>query len=229
MRESACPGLCGGAAGNRHSYYGGRQRKEIEMFDVTALQTLLEPLGWFLTLGKSDTKEMRTEIQELLHHTGQSVRTLIELETTLAGLNEQTLTKDSFYNVYLHCKYTYTGNDAPELARTHCSDIRRDIRRISFKAAKLFRTEWGEWKNVGNSFSKLENADLAFLEEFGSSLRRVDAELDVVNDLLKKDDKAAAWTRFSGLRDDIRSDVESLRTVIERLRQAEDHIRLVLT
>lgn len=199
------------------------------MFDITALQTLLEPLGWFLTLGKSDTKEMRTEIAELLHHTGQSVRTLIELETILAGLKEQAFNKDSFYDVYLHCKYSYTGNEAPELARTHCSDIRRDIRRISFKAAKLFRTEWGQWKNVAKSFSELEGADIKFLEDFGSALRRVDVELDTVNNILQNDDKIGAWKRFSVIRDDIRKDVESLRAVTERLRQAEDHIRTVLT
>lgn len=199
------------------------------MFDLAALQTVLEPLGWFLTLGKSDTKEMRTEIAELLHHTGQSVRTLIELEMTLAGLKEQEFTKEAFYDAYLHCKYSYTGNEAPELARTHCSDIRRDVRRISFKAAKLFRTEWGEWKNVAKSFSKLEDADLQFLKEFGSALRRVDAELDAINETLQNDDKAGAWKRFSALRDDIRKDVESLRAVTERLRQAEDHILTVLT
>jgi hypothetical protein len=57
----------------------------------------------------------------------------------------------------------------------------------------------------------------------------VDVELDTVNNILQNDDKIGAWKRFSVLRDDIRKDVESLRAVTERLRQAEDHIRTVLT
>jgi hypothetical protein len=199
------------------------------MFDIAALQKLAEPLAWFLTLGKSDTEHMRSELLDLLTHTGQSVRSLIELEKTLAGLKEAEFSKDKFMNVYLHCKYVFTGNDASERARTHCTDIQRDVRRINFVAAKVLRTEMGNWKNVDKSFADLENADDTFLSEFGGTLRGVDAKLDEVQDLLDKKKRAAAWAAYETLRKDLRRDVDALSKIVDQLRKAEDHIRSVLT
>lgn len=83
------------------------------MFDVAALKAFTDPLAWFLTLGKSDTQQMRDEIEDLLHDTRKSIQTLIELEQILASFDKRKFNEKTFYEVYLHCTYTYTGADAP--------------------------------------------------------------------------------------------------------------------
>lgn len=199
------------------------------MIDLAAFQKFLEPLAWFLTLGKSDTEHVRQEIADLLHHTGQSVRTLIEIEKALATLKEANFDKDTFFDLRLHCEYTYTGSEAARKSRSHCTDIVRDVRRIGFKTAQLGRTEWGEWKSIGKAFSELENADANFLEDFEEVLGKLGSELEGISGLLDHGDRAAAWARFLELRSDIRKDVQALHEVVDTLSKAEDHIRRVLT
>lgn len=199
------------------------------MFDVAALKAFLEPLAWFLTLGKSDTEQMRVEIKDLLHDTGKSIQTLVELEQVLLGLDKRKFNERTFFEVYLHCTYTYTGADAPERARTRCGDIVRDLRRISFKAAKVLRTEWGQWKQIDKSFASLADADKKFLDDFGEALRKLDSELKAVHEFLKKGQKEEAWRRFTAVREDLRKDVASLQDIVDALRKADDHIRAVLT
>jgi hypothetical protein len=147
---------------------------------------------------------------------------------TLAGLPDKDFA-DKFSETFLQCKYALTGSDAVELARTHCSDIRRDVRRISFKAAKLLRTELGQWKNIDQSFAQLLDADRTFLKDFAESLRRIDLELDAIYGLVDNKKLADAQQRYAGLKKALREDVEALRTVTDRLKEAEDHIRDVLT
>ena len=199
------------------------------MFDVAALKAFLEPLSWFLTLGKSDTQQMRVEIEDLLRDTGKSIRTLLEVEEVLTGLDKRKFSQKTFDHIYLHCTYTYTGADAPERARTHCGDILRDLRRISFKAAKVLRTEWGEWWEIDKSFVALADADRRFLNDFGVALHKLDSELNTVRGLLKKGKKEAAWNRFGAVRMELRKDVAGLQDVVKALRKADDHVRAVLT
>jgi hypothetical protein len=199
------------------------------MFDVAALKAFLGPLAWFLTLGKSDTEQMRAEIGDLLHDTGQSIRTLLELEEILSGVDKRRFSERTFSQVYFHCRYTYTGADAPERAWTHCGDILRDLRRISFKAAKLLRTEWGEWSQIDESFNVLADSDRRFLYDFGRALQKLGEELDTVLGLLKEGQKQLAWSRFTSLREELRRDVAGLQDVVTALRKADDHVRAVLT
>lgn len=151
-----------------------------------SFKAFTDPLAWFLTLGKSDTQQMRDEIEDLLHDTRKSIQTLIELDQILASFDKRKFNEKTFYEVYLHCTYTYTGADAPEQARTHCRDVVRDVRRISFKEAKVPHVEWGQWKEIDKSFAVLVNADQTFLDDFAKSLRQLDKELDAIKNLLMK-------------------------------------------
>jgi len=199
------------------------------MVDLSIFQKLLTPLGWFLTLGKTDAEYLRGELSDLLHHTGESVRSLIEIEQLLAGLDKPQFRAETFSELRLHCEYTYTGHEASRKSRSHCTDIRRDLRRISFKLAHLGRTEIGQWKALRKAFWELEHGDENFLERFETTLHRLDSELRAVDALLTAGNLDGAWKRFLDLRSDIRKDVESLRDVVGTLGKAEDHIRRVLT
>lgn len=201
----------------------------MRMVDLNSLQKLLEPLAWFLTLGKTDTEHVRGEISDLLHHTGQSVRTLIEIEQALAGLKEPDFNAATFFDLRLHCEHVYTGNEAAQKSRTHCTDIMRDVERITFKTAQVGRTNLGEWKGVRNAFRELENADVDFLSGFEGVLRKLGTDLREINVLLDNGLRDAAWKRFLELRSEIRKSVESLHEVVDTLSKAENHIRRVLT
>jgi len=198
------------------------------MFDPVGFQELARPLYWFMTLGKPETKQMRDELLDLLHHTGESIRSLVRLDQHLFSVNESDF-QDSFRDIFNECRLSYTAGDAPDKARSHCTDIRRDLKRISFKAAKLFRTELGKWSEVNRAFDRLVYADIDFLAGFADALKRLEAELEEVSRLLTGGDSDQAWQKYEALRQSVRRDVTALTNEIDALRAAEDHIRLNLT
>ena len=199
------------------------------MFDVASLTKIGKALGWFLTIGKTETKEMRDAILDLLRHSSQSIRTLVELQATLNGPAKEMFTEKAFIDIWIHCKYALTGNDAPELARTHCTDIMRDLRRINFIAAKTLRTELGSWSDVDSWFADLRSADADFLESFATCLRTIDVALDEIQSEFKASRPDGAWTKFVALRKAIDNDVQNLNDTVGQMRRADDHIRAVLT
>jgi hypothetical protein len=202
------------------------------MFDVAALKAFVGPLAWFMKLGKSDTAQVRNEIAELLQHTGESIRTLTDVEELLASVKEADFDRNSFWQLYIHCSQVYTGGAAIDKARTHCTDIERDLKRLTFKVAQTMRTEIGSWKSVDQAFDVLTNADKRFLSEFGGALARLDRELRAIWEMLPEDpnaDRRSAWRRFEALRLEVRGDVDSLRIVTDQLKAADTHVRLMLT
>jgi hypothetical protein len=195
----------------------------------TSLKEFVEPLEWFLILGASDTKHIRSELQDLLHHTSQSLKSLIELSEVLEDIPRESFDLKSFGPVYTHCRSYFTSPDGAQEARTHCTDIVRDINRINFKVAKYLRTEWGTWKGLNRAFEKLENADSTFLEEFEKELTRIDDQLREIFHLVESGKGDEAWNRYQDLRLSVLKGRDNLRDELKKLSEAERHIRRILT
>lgn len=208
------------------------------MFDLAAFKKFLEPLGWFLTLGESDTRKVRAQLQDLLQHTGRSLQTLIELNLVLTPIEKSSFNKSTFGPVYLHCQAHLTSPEAAEKARSHCTDIARDVRRLNFITAKYLRTELSAqsegWKGIDKAFRELMDADAAFLDKFSAELVRLGDRLKSIFDkvtspLVTPDALNDAWREYESLRADLVQDHSSLKVERNRLLKAENHIRRVLT
>jgi hypothetical protein len=199
------------------------------MFNLLALKEFLGPLSWFLTLGKSDTDHLRAELQDLLHHTSQSLKSLIELSEALYEIKREDFNMESFAKVYAHCLNNFVGPDSLQKVRTHCTDIQRDLNRINFKVVKYLRAELGTWKNLNNSFRRLADADDDFLKYFQDDMERIESKLRIVFQLLNEGKTDDAWSDYCALRASLLQDHDQVREELQKLAEAENHIRRLLT
>jgi hypothetical protein len=194
-----------------------------------SLKEFLSPLEWFLALGASDTRHIRNELQDLLHHTAQSLKGLINLSEVLDDIPQESFDLKSFGPVYTHCQSYFTSPDGAQETRTHCSDITRDVNRINFKIAKYLRTEGGDWKGLNHAFESLMDADRTFLEEFEKELVRMGEQLKAIFQMIESDRSDEAWNRYQDLRLSVLKGCDSLAPELKRLSEAEDYIRRILT
>jgi len=201
---------------------------------TTVLQKFFDPLGWFLTLGKDDAKQVRDALEDLILHTSASLKSFVELRDVLEEVPKTSFDQTTFAKtIYFPCTANLTGSDAALKARTHCTDIARDINRINFKVSKYLRTENMDWKGINEAFLELVNADMTFLNDFEELMKQVDQELRTIYELLgvKIDviKKEEAWTRYQTLRTSLHDQDQRLRETLERLRSAQTHVRQLLT
>jgi hypothetical protein len=143
-------------------------------------------------------------------------------------MKPQDFTEESFLPIYFHCINNYTSPDAARRARSHCTDIQRDVARINFKLTKILRTEIGSWKSLDKAFKKVADADEDFLDQFEKDMSQVDKELTEIVNLLRENPQEA-WRKYEQLRATLLTDLAGMRKDFNNMRQAEDHIRRVLT
>lgn len=200
------------------------------MIDPAAFKAFLEPFGWFLTLGKTETDHIKQEIQDLLQHSSQSLRSLIELTETLREVPAADFDMNSFSKIVNACLVFFTSPEAAQKARTHCTDIERDTKRITFKMAGFLRAEDGDWKGLNQAFQALLiKADWTFLDQYAKELERIGGELKAIEGVLQRGDRNAAWARYNALRTSLMTTKWDLANEIARMQQAETHIRSLLT
>ena len=211
---------------------------------IANFKKALEALSWFTTLGANDTKHVRDEILDLLHHSSKSLKTLNDLAETLEPVIRKNFNKEFFRSIYFHCLNNFTNPEAAKQARTHCTDIARDINRISFKISKFFRTERDfsfttknvqdsppePFKNIDEAFQMLMDGDKEFLIEFEKELNRIGNELqETFNLLFKTEQVDEAWEKYDKLSKSILDERQNLKKEIEKMEKAENHIRRILT
>lgn len=196
---------------------------------INTFKEFVDGFAWCLKLGKADTEHIKGEIEDLLNHSSQSLKSLIELTDTVQDIPQAQFSQQTFGPVANHCRCFFTSPDAAQKARTHCTDIHRDIGRIDFKMAKILRTEGADWKGINGAFSALLNADVDFLSQYSEELERIGKELDVIDELLQKGDAEPAWKRYVALRDSLLTSKRSLSDEIALMQKAQTHVHELLT
>ena len=189
----------------------------------------VDGFAWCLKLGKSDTEHIKGEIEDLLTHSSQSFKSLIELTDTVQDIPQAHFNQQTFGPVANHCRWFFTSPEAAQKARTHCTDIQRDIGRINFKAAKILRTEGANFKGINGAFRNLVGGDINFLNQYSEELERIGKELDAIDGLLLKKDADTAWKRYTALRDSLLISKRSLSDEIALMQKAQTHIHQLLT
>lgn len=196
-------------------------------FDI--LKELGDSLAWFLQLGKSDTQYIRDELQDLLGHASQTLKSLVQLTESLYQIKEKDFNEQSFLPVYFHCLQNFADPEAARRTRSHCTDIERDIERIQFKFAKVLRTEWGKLESLNTTFEKFKNTDNDFLMAHEDAMARVNKELNEITVLVSAKKNRQAWKRYNILRTQLLKALTKLQRQLKTMNKAEDHIRRILT
>src|SRR4029434_1737308 len=198
------------------------------MIDLTKLPDLLSPLGWLARLGKGDSDHVKAEIADLLQHSSQSLLTLNDLDETIVEVAaEDFATK--FWPIATHCYWFFTSPEAAQKARTHCTDIQRDVARINFKMAKVLRTEGLDWQGISQAFADLLNADQNYLFEYEAELTRLGTELRAIEQLVTSGDIQRAWDQYQALRLSIQTSRRKLSDQIALMQKAQTNVHSLLT
>lgn len=151
-----------------------------------------------------------------------------ELTEALYKIKPEKFTQETYLPVYFFCINNYTNPEAARIARSHCTDITRDVDRINFKLTKILRAEVGSWKSLDQAFDNFIHVDEDFLYQFEKDMAEVDKVLTEIVRLLQYDPEAA-WRKYEDLRSALLADLAELREAFKNMRKAENHIRRLLT
>jgi len=196
---------------------------------IDHLKVLLNPLDWFLSIGKEDVEHVKGEIADLLQHSSQSLKSLLELSKVLEDIPRRDFSQQTFGPIANHCLWFFTSPDAAQQARTHCTDIRRDVARIKFKMAKILRTENQDRKGIDKAFQRLMDADHYYLHHYELELVRIGGTLNEIGELLKRGETNAAWQRYVELRKSLTYSCDTLSKEIAKMQKAQTHVHKLLT
>jgi hypothetical protein len=197
--------------------------------NINPFKELVNGFAWCLTLGQADTEHIKGEIEDLLMHCSQSLKSLLELTDTLKEIPLAQFTEQNFWPVANHCFWFFTSPGAAQKARTHCTDIQRDVGRITFRMAKILRTEDANWKGIDVAFRNLLHGDMDFLECYEGELQRIGDEVTEIGKLLTNKDVDKAWEKYNLLRSSLLSSRQALSQEIAMMQKAQTHIHALLT
>ena len=197
------------------------------MLSIGQIKFLSETFDWFLNIGAADAKKMRDGLQDLLGHCAQTIKAAAELAEALYQIKAEEFSEDTFRPIFLHCVKNYTSPEAARQARSHCTDIQRDVGRIKFRLAKVLRADDLQWKSLDQQFARFADADGDFLVQFEHDMQLVQTELQEILGLTQTDCRQA-WQKYEKLRTTLLADLSKLTAELKKMREAEDHIRKIL-
>ena len=196
---------------------------------ISNLKVLLNPLDWFLSIGKADVEHVKAEVADLLQHSSQSLKSLIELSSVLEDIPRGDFSQQTFGPIANHCLWFFTSPQAAQQARTHCTDIKRDVARIKFRMAKVLRTENQDWKGIDRAFNRLMDADHYYLHLYEQEMHRIGSALNSVGEQLSNDHTDAAWNQYTELRRSLAGTCGTLSNEIAKMQKAQTHVHALLT
>jgi hypothetical protein len=152
----------------------------------------------------------------------------LSLDDTLADIPIQDFS-GKFWSIANYCFLFFTSPDAAQKARTHCTDIGRDVARINFKMAKVLRSENLDWKGINSAFSELLDADTSYLYVYAEELERLGKELDAIGNILNAGETQRTWDKYQALRASIQTSRRSMSDQIALMQKAQTNIHSLLT
>jgi len=197
------------------------------MLDLTTARPIVEGLNWMITLGSSEIKNVKVEMRELLGHLSKSLLSLWDVTQQVSSLSDEHFA-NGFESVYTYFKRFYYDPENLERARTHCTDVSRDVDRITFKLSMLFRTNLGKWSDAEECLRLCLLGDASYIEEYNKNFETLNRELSTVHALVREGKEEEAEQAYRGLRQRLCDDMDHLNAYIKRLREADDHIRRIV-
>jgi hypothetical protein len=196
------------------------------LLDLTIAKATVEAFAWLMSLGASEIKHVKDETQELLNHLAKSLRSLWDITNEVARLSDEDF-RSRFQGVYKYFKDFYYDPEHIEKARTHCSDLDRDIGRIKFKLSVFLRTDIGKWRQAKEGLRHTVLEDHAYINAYKQNFKLLNSKLNEINNLLRENKEKEALAAYQALRIDLSEDLDHLNDYIERMREADTYIRQI--
>lgn len=179
--------------------------------DLSSIKHIAEELFWFLTLGKSELRQVRTETEELLNDLRKSLVNIWDVTTEVTKLEPGEVTLKTFSPIRNYVYRFYLHPETISAARTHCGYVERDVDRITFKLSTLLHSDLGKWSEARQKLRNIVDFDGTLTTSYDKCIQSIWQEVDAIhNDLMAKQPKKAR-ERYTKLRDDLEGDIRKLK------------------
>ncbi len=197
------------------------------MLELGSVQEILKTLKWVLTLGQSDVKDVKDEIDELIRELSASLTNLWDITTKVSEIRDADFTQERFEVIRDYFLRFYFGQQNVSSARTHCGNVERDVERIKFKLFKFLHTDIGRWKEVDDKLAGIVDVDVDILRHYDNCIDSLDQRLTGIKEKLDKGQLDTAKASYKELKRDLESDIRELNLGVQTMRQGLDHIRTI--
>ena len=197
------------------------------MLNLATVKPIVDGIVWLASLGASEIRQVKDETQELLRHLSKSLKSLWEVTREVAKLSDQSF-KSEFPGVYDYFKKFYYDLEAFEGARTHCSDLKRDVGRITFKLSVFLRTDIGKWSQAYQELNLGLLDDVSYMQEYRENFELLNTKLNEIQSLLQQGKDEDALKAYQILRSDLSRDLDHLNDYIDRMRKSDTYIREIV-
>ena len=198
------------------------------IFNPISLKPYLDAFAWLATLGASEVKGAKKDIEQLIDLVAASLLSFHDLAKEISRTDPQTLTSKSFRDIHDYFRTFYFGQKNVSKARTHCGDVERQIDKITFKFARLFHTDIGKWKQAKKHFSQITYHDGAIIHAFEDVTLRLESDFKKIARLLDARKTKEARVQFAALRAIVDSDADEINKGVTEMRKAYDHIQRIV-
>jgi soluble cytochrome b562 len=198
------------------------------MLDLSSIKEIVSQLSWLLTLGASETKHVKTQLEELVHHLSASLVSLWDATCEITRLTEADFTKDRFEVVHDYFFSFYLAPGQISKARTHCAEVKRDIQRIKFKLARILHTDVGKWADAEERFRRIVDEDGIILSSYQHCMDELKRHLDTIHDSLKQGNLDAAKRDYFSLKNSLRDDIAEMDQGVKTMEATLEHIRGII-
>jgi len=198
------------------------------MLDLKSIQEIANALVWISSLGLSEVKGVKTDVEELISELSKSLVNLWEIVKTVTAIDESEFTKEKFEDIYDYFLEFYFGDRNISQTRTHCGNVERTANRIKFKFAKVLHTDIGKWNEADEQLNLIVTRDGAILREYDASISKIDSGLRKIKDMLEGENYSIGKQRYFSLKKEMEDDVKQLKNGVNAMEQAFNHINQIV-
>jgi len=192
--------------------------------DLTFAEGAAKTFTWLLTLGKSELRAVRRDVEELINDLRKSMLSLYDVAKVITDLDSNQVDAKTFQPVYDYVNRFYLYPENLSAARTHCGYVERDVARIMFKLGGLLHSDIGRWNEAYNYVGMIVGADGAIVDTLEQTIAAIRTQLDQVNTLIKAKDLAAACKAYGDLAESLKPDVVALSQHVDSMDKANRHL-----
>jgi predicted AAA+ superfamily ATPase len=195
------------------------------IFALQSLKVYADAFAWLITLGTSEVKGVKEDIEKLIALSSASLLSFHELAREISETDSTKLTSKSFRNIHDYFREFYFGKKNISEARTHCGNVERQLNKITFRLPRLLHTNLGKWKDAKRHFKEITLDDGKIVRAFVHATTELDREFKAIANLLNTRKTKEARGRYAVLRSIVDMEADEINRTISAMNDAYSHIQ----
>jgi hypothetical protein len=194
------------------------------LLNWSSLKPIIDGLSWLENLGDDEIRHVKDETRILLTHLSESLIKLWEITHSASKISEKEFHND-FDLIYEKFKVLYYDPESYEAVRIHCTDLKRDVKLIKFKLARILRTDLGSWGDAERALQLGLLEDETYLAEYRKNFETLNQRLNDIYALQRAGKDAEALTEYTAFNKELAPDLDQLNDHINNIRNADTRFR----